>query len=50
MANQVEVRVEVVGDLRENAGPVDGVDGGEAVGLVDLGVGEECLDEVLDFY
>jgi hypothetical protein len=45
--DEVEVRVEEVGDLRKDAGPVDGVDGGEAVGLIDFGVGEERLDKVL---
>lgn len=45
--DEVEVCVEVVCDLGEDTGPVDGVDGGETVGLVDLGVGEESLDEVL---
>jgi hypothetical protein len=47
LANQVEVRVEVVGDLGEDAGPVNGVDGGEAVGLVDFRISKECFDEVL---
>jgi hypothetical protein len=45
--DEVEVGVEEVGDLGKNARPVDGVDGGEAVGFVDLGVGEERLDKVL---
>ena len=47
LADELEVGVEVVGDLREDAGPVDGIDGGEAVGLVDFRVGKEGFDEVL---
>lgn len=47
LADEGEVRVEVVGDLGEDAGPVDGVDGGELVRAVDFGVGEEGFDEVL---
>lgn len=47
LADEVEVGVEVVGDLGEDAGPVDGVDGCELVRAVDLGVGEEGFDKVL---
>lgn len=39
--------MEIVCYLRENAGPVDGVDGGEVMGLVGLGICEEGFDEVL---
>jgi hypothetical protein len=48
--NEVEVGVEVVCYLGEDTGPVDGVYGGEAVGLVDFGVGEESFYEVLAMY
>ena len=44
---EVEVGVEVICDLGKDTCPVDGVDGGEAVRLVDLGIGEESLDKVL---
>ena len=47
MLDEIEVGVEVVGDLGENTGPIDGVHGGEAVRRVDFRVGEEGLDEVL---
>lgn len=47
LADQLEVGVEVVGYLGEDAGPIDGVDSGEAVSFVDFGVGEEGFDEVL---
>jgi hypothetical protein len=47
-ALQGEVTGEVVGYLGEDSCPVDGVYGGEAVGLVDFWVGEERLDEVLE--
>ena len=39
--------MEVVCDLSKDTCPVDAVDSGEAVSAVDLGVGEECLDDVL---
>lgn len=39
--------MEIVDDLCEDASPVDGVDGAEAVGGVKLGVGEKRLDGVL---
>lgn len=39
--------MEVVRDLSKDTSPVDAVDGGEAVSAVDLGVGEQCLDDVL---
>lgn len=39
--------MEVVGDLSEDASPVDGVYGCEAEGRVDLFVGEESLDDIL---
>lgn len=42
--------VEVVDDLSEDAGPVDGVYGSEAVGRVEEGVGEEGFDGVLHTY
>ena len=44
---QLEVRVEVVRDLSQDAGPVDAVDGGEMVRLVHFCVGEEGLHHVL---
>jgi hypothetical protein len=43
----LEVGVEVVGDLSQDTRPVDGVHGGEFVGLIDLRVCEEGFDEVL---
>lgn len=42
-----EVGVEVVHDLGEDAGEVDGVDGAELEGGVGLGVAKEGLDDVL---
>lgn len=39
--------MEIVCYLREDAGPIDGVDGGEVMGLVGFWVGEEGFDEVL---
>lgn len=39
--------MEIVCYLREDAGPVDGVDGGEVMGLVGVGICEEGFDEVL---
>lgn len=42
-----KVCVEVVSDLGENSGPVDGIDGGEFVGLVGFGVCKQCFDNVL---
>jgi len=39
--------MEIVRYLGEDTGPVDGVYRGEAMGLVDLGVGEEGFDKVL---
>lgn len=48
LAGEGEVGVEVVGDLGEDASPVDGVDGCEAELGVDFGVGEEGLDDVLE--
>lgn len=44
---QGEVGVEVVGDLSQDTGEVDAVDGGEVVGGVHVGIGEQGLDEVL---
>lgn len=48
LLDEIEVGVEVVRYLGEDARPVDGVYGGEAVGLVDFGVCEEGFYEVLD--
>lgn len=45
---QGEVGVEIVCDLREDASPVYAVYGGEAEGVVDLGVGEEGFEDVLN--
>ncbi len=39
--------MEVVDCLRQNARPVNGVDGSEVVCGVELGVGEESFDNVL---
>ena len=39
--------MEVVCDLSEDTGPVDGINRGETVGRVDFWVGEESFDEVL---
>lgn len=47
LLGKVKVRVEVVDDLSEDSGPVDRVDGAEAVGAVEFGVGEEGFDDVL---
>jgi hypothetical protein len=47
LAGQREVRVEVVDSLGEDARPVDRVDGTELVAGVDVGVGEEGLDDIL---
>jgi hypothetical protein len=40
--------VEVVRDLGKDAGPIDRVDCSEIEGLINFGVGEECLDGVLE--
>lgn len=48
LAGEGEVRVDIVSDLGENAGPVDAVDGAETVGGVEVGVGEEGFEDVLD--
>ena len=47
LACKREVGVEVVDCLSKDTGPVDGVNGAELVGGVDLRVGEEGLDDVL---
>lgn len=39
--------MEIVCDLSEDTCPIDAVDGGELVGAVHVGVGEEGLDKVL---
>lgn len=39
--------MEVVCDLGKDTRPVDAVDSGETVSAVDLGVGEQRLDDVL---
>ena len=43
----MEVCEEVVDCLCEDACPIDGVDGSESVSSVEVGVGEECFDNVL---
>jgi hypothetical protein len=40
--------VEVVCNLGKNTGPIDGIDCSEIEGLIDFGIGEECLDSVLE--
>lgn len=47
MPPDVEVGEEVVHRLREDACPVDGIDGAETVFLVEWAVGEEGFDDVL---
>lgn len=42
-----EVGVEVVDDLGEDTGPVDGVDGTKVMRRVDVGISEQGLDDVL---
>lgn len=39
--------MEIVSDLREDTGPVNAVHRRKPVRAVDLGVGEECFDNVL---
>lgn len=39
--------MDVVRDLGQNASPIDAVDSSETKCLVDLGFGEECLEDVL---
>ena len=48
MAAEREVGVEVVGYLCQDAGPVYAVDGCQAERAVDLWVGEESFEDVLD--
>lgn len=40
--------MDVVRDLGQNASPIDAVDSSETECLVDLGFGEECLEDVLE--
>jgi len=42
-----ERRVKIVDDLRENAGPVDGVDRAQPAGIAERQIVEEILDDVL---
>lgn len=44
---ELEVSGEVVDDLSEDTGPVDRVDSTETVSSVELGIGEEGLDDAL---
>mmetsp|Transcript_133098 Transcript_133098/g.425629 ORF Transcript_133098/g.425629 Transcript_133098/m.425629 type:complete len:437 (+) Transcript_133098:364-1674(+) len=44
---QLEVRVEVIGDLKHDACPIDGVHGSEAVLLLEVELTEESLHDVL---
>lgn len=47
LSGEGKVGVEVVDDLGEDSGEVDGVDGAELEVLVGVGVTEESLDDVL---
>jgi hypothetical protein len=45
---ELEIGVNVVGSLGEDAGPIDGVDCTEVLGFVDFWVGEESFDNILN--
>mmetsp|Transcript_60487 Transcript_60487/g.171336 ORF Transcript_60487/g.171336 Transcript_60487/m.171336 type:complete len:240 (+) Transcript_60487:456-1175(+) len=47
LREQLEVRVEVIGDLKHDAGPIDGVHGSEAVLPLEVELPEERLHNVL---
>ena len=39
--------MEIVGDLRQDPGPVNGIDGCQCVGSIDIGIGKQRFDDIL---
>ena len=43
----MEIGEEVINSLREDAGPIDRIDGAESMCRIEIGIGEERFDDVL---